>query len=134
MATPNPYKPPNAPVSDVQAVPSKYPRYVVAGLVAVQMLGTLYYSGVYVELARRSVASPLALILGAPASACLYVAAILAVISHSRGRLLFLFGAIGLALSVPLWGWQYVWSLLPAFGAALGMVGWWITRRTNEAA
>src|SRR5262245_38944899 len=105
MTTPSPVTPPNPPVPDVRTAPDKRLRYVVAISVAVQLVATLIYSPVCIELVRSGAATPLALLLGVLGSICLYSAAILAVTTRSRGRLLFILAAIGFGVSADLWGW-----------------------------
>jgi hypothetical protein len=133
MSTRNPFTPPNAAVTDVQPVQSKMPQYVIAALIAIQLLATIRYAGAYFELVRVGAAHPAALLFGAPASLCLYIAAIVMVFGGSRGRRLFLFGAVGLALSVPFWGGPYLWTVVAGCGAALGAGGWWVTGRARRS-
>ena len=133
MTSRNPYAPPKATVADLHPSESRAPRYAIAALVAVQLLASWYYSGVYFELVRTGGAHPLALLLGIAGSLCLYVAAILIVTTRSRGEAVFLAAAVALASSVPMWRWPYPWSLVAAYGAALGVAGWWIVRRLGKA-
>lgn len=129
MDTPNPYQPPQAIVGEPPAPPGRFLRYLVAGLVALQLLLTFRYSGLYYELVRAGAAPLAALLLGLPSSVCLYVAAVLLVVTRTHGHRLFFVAGLGLALSVPLWQWPYVWAGVAAFGAILGAAGWWVARR-----
>lgn len=131
MIPPNPDTPPNAVLADARPVKIELPQYVFAALIVMQFLATLRYSEIYFELALTGAVPFLALFLAVPASVCLYAAAIFMLLRGSRGKRLFLLAAVGLALTVPLWGWPSVWSVVAAFGAALGVAGWWIARRST---
>jgi len=135
MTTPNPYAPPRTALSDVKAVApqSKVPQYIVAALVGLQLVGSLRFSEIYLELVRTGAVHPLALLFGFSGSLCLYAGAILAAINGVRGRILFLLAAVGLALSVRYWIWFWPGTTVAAFGAVLGVAGWWITRRALKA-
>ena len=122
----NPYRPPQAALSEPAAPPSRLPGYLVAALVAYQLLATIRHAWAYYELVRTGAAPFLALLLGVPSSLCLYMAAVLLVTTRTRGHRLFLVAGLGLALSVPLWTWPNSWAIVAAFGAVLGGVGWWV--------
>src|SRR5262249_35406115 len=134
VTAPNPYAPPNAPVSDVAAAPqSKVPQYIVAILVGLQLLGTLQVGGGYVELVNKGALNAYGLLFGSSGSLCLYVGAVLAAITGVRGRVLFILGAVGLGLLVWNSGGLYPWTVVAAVGAVLGVAGWWITSTARNA-
>lgn len=135
MTNHNPFAAPTAQIADPEADASnsrksRLPRYIVAVLIAVQLAATWRFSWTYFELVRTGAARPLALLFGGIGSICLYVAAILALAKQPRGQALFLVAAVSLGLSVPMWGLPYAWSWVAGYGALLGVLGWWITRRT----
>jgi hypothetical protein len=134
MTNHNPFAAPTAPIADPELATSgsqksKGPRYVIAVLIAVQLAATWNYSWAYFELVRTGAAHPLALLLGGIGSLCLYIAAISALAKQPRGQVLFLVAAVALGLSAPMWRLPYAWSLVAAYGALLGVLGWWSTQR-----
>jgi hypothetical protein len=104
------------------------PRFVVVALVVFQLLAASTYLGKYTALAHGDDQFRFAAAMTVPASAFLYVGAILLALRPGRGRLLFLAAAAGLGLSLPAWGVGYGWSWPIAFGAILALAGAWYAR------
>ena len=104
------------------------PRFVVAALIAFQLMAALGYAGKYATLARGDSLYGVAAMLAAPASLCLYAGALLLALKPGRGRALFVVAAVGLGLAVPAWGIQYGWTWPMAFGSMLGLAGAWYAR------
>jgi len=114
---------------DAAAPPRKFsPRFVVLGLIVFQLLVATSYGAKYLELVRSGGVSPAAALLGVPSSLCLYVGASWLALRPGHGRALFLVAAVGLGLSVPVWGVSYGWTWPMAFGAMLGLAGAWYAR------
>jgi hypothetical protein len=128
MSNPNPYEPPRTALMDVASSNSKASKYLLVGLVALQMLATLLFAPTYFELTKTGVASFWALLLCVVGSTCLYVAALLQLSKRPRGKTAFLVAAVLLGVSVHSWGWVYLWALVALFGALLGAFGWWVVR------
>lgn len=104
------------------------PRFVVVALVVFQLLAASTYLGKYTALAQGDDQFRFAAAMTLPASACLYVGAILLALRPGRGRVLFLVAAAGFGLSLPAWGVGYGWSWPIAFGAILALAGAWYAR------
>ncbi len=128
MTTPNPDTSSQTGLADARRARIELPQYTFAALVAMQFLSTLRYSGAYFELTNNGVVSFVALFVAVPASICLYVAAIFLLLKGSGGKRLFLLAAAGLAVTVPFWRWPTILSVVAAFGATLGVAGWWFAR------
>jgi len=109
------------------------PRFVVVALVVFQLLAASSYLGKYTALAQGDDQFRFAAAMTVPASACLYIGAILLALRPGRGRLLFLAAAAGLGLSLPAWGLGYGWSWPIAFGAILALAGAWYARAESRA-
>ena len=103
-------------------------RLAVVALVAFQLLAALSYGGKYATLASGGGEYAAAALLAAPAALCLYAGAALLALRPGRGRAWFLVAAVGLGLSIPLWGVSYGWTWPVAFGAMLGLAGAWFAR------
>jgi hypothetical protein len=110
-------------------IPNPAVKYSVIVLVASQLLASIFYARTCYDLVKTGAAPVLAAALWLPASLCLYIAAVLLAVTRTHGHRLFLFAGFGLALSVPLWGWPYPWTVVAAFGSAMGYIGWWTALR-----
>ena len=104
------------------------PRFVVVALVVFQLLAASTYLGKYTALAHGDDQFKFAAAMTLPASACLYIGAILLALRPGRGRALFFVAAAGFGLSLPAWGVGYGWSWPIAFGAILALAGAWYAR------
>jgi len=108
--------------------PTLSPRFVVAALIVFQALAASSFLGKYVALAHGDDQFRFAAAMSVPASACLYVGALLLALWPGRGRALFIIAAAGFALSLPGWGIGYGWSWPMAFGAMVALAGAWFAR------
>jgi len=108
--------------------PTLSARFVVAALIVFQALAASTFLGKYVALAHGDDQFRFAAAMSVPASACLYVGALLLALSPGRGRALFIVAAGGFALSLPGWGIGYGWSWPMAFGAMVALAGAWYAR------
>jgi hypothetical protein len=117
-----------APALDEPPHPTLSPRFVVAALIVFQALAASTFLDKYVALAHGDDQFRFAAAMSVPASACLYVGALLLALSPGRGRALFIVAAGGFALSLPGWGIGYGWSWPMAFGAMVALAGAWYAR------
>ncbi|MBW8756554.1 MAG: hypothetical protein JF586_02985 [Burkholderiales bacterium] len=108
--------------------PTLSARFVVAALIVFQALAASTFLGKYVALAHGDDQFRFAAAMSVPASACLYVGALLLALRPGRGRVLFIIAAAGFALSLPGWGIGYGWSWPMAFGAMVALAGAWFAR------
>ncbi len=108
--------------------PSLSPRFVVVALIVFQLLAASTFLGKYASLAHGDDQFKFAAAMSLPASACLYVGAILLALRPGRGRALFIVAACGFGLSLPGWGVGYGWSWPMAFGAIVALAGAWFAR------
>jgi hypothetical protein len=112
------------------------PRFVVAALIVFQALAASTFLGKYTALVHGDDQFKFAAAMSLPASACLYVGALLLALRPGRGRALFIVAACGFGLSLPGWGVGYGWSWPMAFGAIVALAGAWYARpeaRPDEA-
>jgi hypothetical protein len=114
--------------------PALSPRFVVLGLLAVQVLGALSYLDKYIELTRSTAVSPAAALLSLPAALALYAGALLLMLRPGRGRALFFVAAVGFGIAVPIWGISYGWTWPIAAGSMLGLGGAWVARAAARPA
>lgn len=120
-------------IAQAKYVLSATTRSILSVLVIAQALLTFRYSNAYWELLRTGAVSPLAWLIGAPATLCLYGATVSAILLRAGAKVLFLCAAIGLAVAYPLWTWHYSWSVPIAFGALIAIGGWWaVIRAANR--
>ena len=133
MNNPNPYEPPRAELTEPQVQPSAASKYILVGLVAVQMLATALLAPTYFEFVKTGMATVLALLLCVIGSSCLYAAALLQFSKRPRGKSLFLVAALCLGFSVRPWAWSYPLAIVAALGAALGGLGWWLVQQEVKA-
>ena len=133
MTTPEPDTPPNAEPAAARPVNIGPAQYILAALVVSQLTLTLRYSGWYFDLTRDGLVSIFPMGFGLPASICLYIATLSMLLKGSRGKLLFILAAAGLALTVPLWysHWSLELSIVAAYGAALGVAGGRLARHSK---
>jgi len=108
--------------------PTLSPRFVVAALIVFQALAASTFLDKYVALAHGDDQFRFAAAMSVPASACLYVGALLLALRPGRGRVLFIVAAAAFALSLPGWGIGYGWSWPMAFGAMVALAGAWFAR------
>ena len=108
--------------------PSLSPRFVVAALIVFQALAASTFLGKYIALVHGDDQFKFAAAMSVPASACLYVGALLLALRPGRGRALFIVAACGFGLSLPGWGVGYGWSWPMAFGAMVALAGAWFAR------
>ena len=118
----------DAPVEEDAPHPSLSPRFVVAALIVFQALAASTFLDKYVALAHGDDQFRFAAAMSVPASACLYIGAVLLALRPGRGRALFIVAACGFALSLPGWGIGYGWSWPMAFGAMAALAGAWFAR------
>ena len=104
------------------------PRFVVAALIVFQALAASTFLGKYTALVHGDDQFKFAAAMSVPASACLYVGALLLALRPGRGRALFIAAACGFGLSLPGWGVGYGWSWPMAFGAIVALAGAWYAR------
>jgi hypothetical protein len=116
------------PEPEEDARPTLSPRFVVVALILFQALAASTYLGKYVALAHGDDQFKFAAAMSVPASACLYIGAVLLALRPGRGRALFIVAACGLGLSLPGWGIGYGWSWPMAFGAMIALAGAWFAR------
>lgn len=117
-----------APREEDASRPTLSPRFVVAALIVFQALAASTFLDKYVALAHGDDQFRFAAAMTVPASACLYVGALLLALRPGRGRALFIVAAGGFALSLPGWGIGYGWSWPMAFGATVALAGAWFAR------
>jgi len=119
----------DTPPDDEPARPALSPRFVVAALIVFQALAASTFLGKYVALAGGGEGQfKFAAAMSVPASACLYIGAVLLALRPGRGRALFVVAACGFGLSLPGWGIGYGWSWPMAFGAMVALAGAWFAR------
>ena len=117
--------------SDVDEAPPRTPlspRFVIVALIVFQLLAASTFLGKYAALMHGDDQFKIAACLSAPASACLYVGALLLALRPGRGRAVFVVAAVGFGLSLPAWGVGYGWTWPMAFGAMLALAGAWFAR------
>ena len=117
-----------APEEEEPRRPALSPRFVVAALIVFQALAASTFLDKYVALAHGDDQFRFAAAMSVPASACLYIGAVLLALWPGRGRALFIVAACGFALSLPGWGIGYGWSWPMAFGATVALAGAWFAR------
>jgi hypothetical protein len=117
-----------APEEEDAPRPTLSPRFVVAALIVFQALAASTFLDKYVALAHGDDQFRFAAAMSVPASACLYVGALLLALRPGRGRALFIVAAAGFTLSLPGWGIGYGWSWPMAFGAMVALAGGWFAR------
>lgn len=110
------------------ARPSLSPRFVVVALVVFQALAASSFLAKYIALMHGDDQFKFGAAMSVPASACLYVGALLLALRPGRGRWLFIVAAAGFGLSLPGWGIGYGWSWPMAFGAMVALAGAWYAR------
>jgi hypothetical protein len=118
----------DAPEEQDDPRPALSPRFVVAALIVFQALAASTFLDKYVALAHGDDQFRFAAAMSVPASACLYIGAVLLALRPGRGRALFIVAACGFALSLPGWGIGYGWSWPMAFGATVALAGAWFAR------
>lgn len=118
----------DAPEQEDAPRPGLSPRFVVAALIVFQALAASTFLGKYVALAHGDDQFRFAAAMSVPASACLYIGAVLLALRPGRGRALFVVAACGFGLSLPGWGIGYGWSWPMAFGAMVALAGAWFAR------
>jgi hypothetical protein len=116
------------PQDEAPARPALSPRFVVAALIVFQALAASTFLGKYIALAHGDDQFKFAAAMSVPASACLYVGAVLLALRPGRGRALFVVAACGFGLSLPGWGIGYGWSWPMALGAMIALAGAWFAR------
>ena len=124
------------PQDEAPARPALSPRFVVVALIVFQALAASTFLGKYAALVHGDDQFKFAAAMSLPASACLYVGALLLALRPGRGRALFIVAACGFGLSLPGWGVGYGWSWPMAFGAIVALAGAWYARpeaRPDEA-
>jgi len=117
-----------APATEDAPRPTLSPRFVVAALIVFQALAASTFLDKYVALAHGDDQFRFAAAMSVPASACLYLGALLLALRPGRGRVLFIVAAAGFGLSLPGWGIGYGWSWPMAFGAMVALAGAWFAR------
>jgi hypothetical protein len=120
----NPYTPPNANISQDMASKPKIASYSIGGLIALQLLATIFYSQGLLELVRVGAIPPLYLLLAAVATVLLVIGGIL-LVSVARTATYVLaaaavFSALALLLSRP---------LISITCTVLAVTAWWISIR-----
>jgi len=113
---------------EAPARPALSPRFVVAALIVFQALAASTFLGKYAALVHGDDQFKFAAAMSVPASACLYIGAVLLALRPGRGRALFVVAACGFGLSLPGWGIGYGWSWPMAFGAMVALAGAWFAR------
>jgi len=114
--------------------PTLSPRFVVAALIVFQALAASTFLAKYAALVHGDDQFKFAAAMSIPASACLYVGALLLALRPGRGRVLFIVAACGFGLSLPGWGVGYGWSWPMAFGAMVALAGAWFARPEQRPA
>jgi hypothetical protein len=129
------YNPSRATVKTHRPQQRSLPMYVISGLIAIQLLATFSYGGAFFELVRVGAVRPLGLLLGVPASICLYFAVVFFSFKPHYSKRFFAVAATGLSLSAPFWwriskfGTPFPWSMIVIAGALLAAAGWWFSRQ-----
>jgi hypothetical protein len=102
-------------------------RQVVAALIGLQLLATLRYLRLYLEMAHEG-AVPVPALIVVPAGLLLYAAAILLALRRARGgtRAAFVIAAMGFTVGVPFWGISAGWTWPFELGATLALAGAWL--------
>lgn len=131
----NPYSPSDASLKQnlEPDLSTKNARYLLCGLIGLQLLATMYFSPTYWELIQYGATSFLALLLGIVGSLCLYISALTAIVPRPRGKVGFIMAAILLGLSSIKWGWAYYWTYPIIVGAGLGIYGFWLVSQAQRS-
>ena len=132
MNNPNPYEPPRAAMVNIYSSQSSKGKFLLMGLVAIQMLITLLFASTYFEIVRTGSATFMALLLCVVGSTSLYIATLLQFSKRQRGKIPFLVAAICLGFSVRSWRWfalGKIGAIVALFGAILGVCGWWLVHK-----
>lgn len=127
MTTHNPYSPP---ASNIKVNQNRMGKNVFVVLVIVHLLVTLILASNYIELVRIGAARAIGLLLLGPACIGLYLGTIFLIL-RGKGKYLFIFSTIGLALASPTW-WPTLGSYPIFFGTLLGIFGWWLSRNSSN--
>ena len=133
MSSPDPYRPPTAPVLAEEKSPLGPERYFVVGIVVLQILFSLRYTGVVLELTRTG-ATTVLFLLGTMLSIVLLAAGAFLLISGARAaRYVLAFAALVSCLLL-LQNWRPVFALTcPVVALVACIYAVWAFRRSARA-
>ena len=131
----NPYSPSDVSLEQDQEpnLSTKNARYLLCGLIGLQLLVTMYFAPTYWELVSVAATPLLALLLGLVGSLCLYISSLTAISARPRGKVGFMLAAILLGFAPSKWGGPYSWTYPMIAGAGLGLLGYWLVWQAQRS-
>jgi hypothetical protein len=120
----SPYQPPAAKSEFKPEMPNPLYKRVLAGLVAIQLVLTLWYAPGMFEMVRTGMINVLALLYMAVGSVCLYLAMVLALRKAGAGRTFFLLATVLLFLAFR--GFSTYFNIHLPLGMVLAGAGFWL--------